>query len=55
MGVIFRNGRPYGAQEKDVTTVATVADLADLASKKENHIYIVEEDNIPYRYDKTTR
>ena len=55
MGVIFRNGRPYGAQEKDVTTVATVADLADLASKKENHIYIVEEDNIHYRYDKTTR
>lgn len=51
MGVIFRNGRPFGAAEDDVTTVYAYEDLFDLTDKKENHLYIVEETSIPYRYD----
>jgi len=54
MGVIFRNGIPYGATESDVTTVAEFADLYDLTDKQENHLYIVEETNKPYRYDEET-
>lgn len=51
MGIIFRNGIPFGAAEEDVTTVYAYEDLFDLTDKKENHLYIVEETNIPYRYD----
>ena len=51
MGIIFRNGIPFGAAEDDVTTVYAYEDLFDLTDKKENHLYIVEETNIPYRYD----
>lgn len=54
MGVIFRNGIPYGATESDVTTVYEKADLYDLTDKRENHLYIVEEENKPYRYDLET-
>lgn len=51
MGIIFRNGIPFGAAEDDVTTVYAYEDLFDLTDKKENHLYIVEETSIPYRYD----
>lgn len=51
MGVIFRNGRPFGAAKDDVTTVHAYEDLFNLTDKKENHLYIVEETSIPYRYD----
>lgn len=51
MGIIFRNGIPYGATESDVTTVYEKADLYDLTDKREDHLYIVEEENKPYRYD----
>ena len=51
MGVIFRNGIPYGGTESDVTTVGQRTDLDELTDKKENHLYIVEEDNLSYRYD----
>jgi hypothetical protein len=51
MGIIFRNGIPFGAADDDVTTVYAYEDLFDLTDKKENHLYIVEETNIPYRYD----
>ena len=54
MGVIFRNGRPFGAAKDDVTTVHAYEDLANLTDKKENHLYIVEETSIPYRYDAET-
>ena len=54
MGIIFRNGIPFGAAEDDVTTVYAYEDLFDLTDKKENHLYIVEETNIPYRYDAET-
>ena len=54
MGIIFRNGIPFGATEDDVTTVYAYEDLFDLTDKKENHLYIVEETNIPYRYDTET-
>lgn len=54
MGVIFRNGIPYGATESDVTTVYEKADLYDLTDKREDHLYIVEEENKPYRYDLET-
>ena len=51
MGIIFRNGIPFGAADDDVTTVYAYEDLFDLTDKKENHLYIVEETNTPYRYD----
>lgn len=54
MGIIFRNGIPFGAAEDDVTTVYAYEDLFDLTDKKENHLYIVEETSIPYRYDTET-
>ena len=54
MGIIFRNGIPFGATEDDVTTVYAYEDLFDLTDKKENHLYIVEETNTPYRYDVET-
>lgn len=54
MGIIFRNGIPFGAAEDDVTTVYAYEDLFDLTDKKENHLYIVEETSIPYRYDVET-
>lgn len=54
MGIIFRNGIPFGAAEDDVTTVYSYEDLFDLTDKKENHLYIVEETSIPYRYDVET-
>ena len=55
MGVIFRNGRPFGAAKDDVTTVHAYEDLFNLTDKKENHLYIVEETSIPYRYDIETQ
>lgn len=54
MGIIFRNGIPFGAAEDDVTTVYAYEDLFDLTDKKENHLYIVEETSLPYRYDVET-
>lgn len=43
MGIIIRNGIPYGAADsKDVTIVAKYSDLADLAVKQSDHIYVVE-------------
>jgi len=43
MGIIIRNGIPYGAADsKDVTTVEKYSDLADLAVKQSDHIYIVK-------------
>ena len=43
MGIIFRNGIPFGATDsKDVTIVANYADLANLTVKQSDHIYIVE-------------
>lgn len=54
MGIIFRNGIPYGATESDVTSVAQYADLFDLDEKKVDHLYIVEETSKPYRYDRDT-
>ena len=54
MGIIFRNGIPFGTAEDDVTTVYAYEDLFDLTDKKENHLYIVEETSIPYRYDVET-
>lgn len=43
MGIIIRNGIPYGAADsKDVTVVAKYSDLADLAVKQSDHIYVVE-------------
>lgn len=54
MGIIFRNGIPFGAAEDDVTTVYAYEDLFDLTDKKENHLYIVEESNKSYRYDTET-
>lgn len=53
MGVIFRNGIPYGVSQSDVTTVDTVADLSNIDNPKEEHIYVVKAVNQPYRYDST--
>ena len=43
MGIIIRNGIPYGAADsKDITVVEKYSDLADLAVKQSDHIYVVE-------------
>lgn len=43
MGIIIRNGIPYGAADsKDVTVVAKYSDLANLAVKQSDHIYVVK-------------
>nr|DAD58846.1 MAG TPA: hypothetical protein [Caudoviricetes sp.] len=33
MGVIFRNGRPFGAAAQDVTLVTNYSDLEELINK----------------------
>ena len=43
MGIIIRNGIPYGAADsKDVTVVEKYSDLANLAVKQPDHIYVVK-------------
>lgn len=43
MGIIIRNGIPYGAADsKDITVVDRYSDLANLAVKQADHIYVVK-------------
>ena len=51
MGVIFRNGRPFGAAAQDVTLVTNYSDLEELTNKQTNHLYIVTSTNKSYYYD----
>lgn len=51
MGVIFRNGFPFGSAKDDVTVVTTYQDLEDLSIKEINHLYIVSATNQAYYYD----
>lgn len=54
MGIIIRNGIPYGAADsKDITTVSTFSDLGDLAVKLTDHIYVVDDEHLGYYYDDT--
>lgn len=51
MGVVFRNGRPFGAAKEDVTIVTNFEDLTNLTNKETNHLYqgkfrTVAEDNL---------
>ncbi len=56
MGVIFRNGRPFGAAAKeDVTIVTNFEDLTNLPNKETNHIYVTTADSKSYYYDVTTQ
>jgi len=54
MGVIFRNGRPFGAAKEDATIVTNFEDLTNLPNKETNHIYITTADSKSYYYDVTT-
>jgi len=54
MGVIFRNGRPFGAAKEDVTIVTNFEDLTNLPNKETNHIYVTTADSKSYYYDVTT-
>ena len=51
MGVIFRNGRPFGAAAQDVTLVTNYSDLEELTNKQTDHLYIVTSTNKSYYYD----
>lgn len=55
MGVIFRNGRPFGAAKEDVTIVTNFEDLTNLPNKETNHIYVTTADSKSYYYDVTTQ
>ena len=51
MGVVFRNGRPFGAAAQDVTLVTNYSDLEALTNKQTDHLYIVTSTNKSYYYD----
>lgn len=54
MGIIYRNGIPYGgADSHDVSVVADYAALEALTVKTTNHLYITEDTNTSYYYDET--
>lgn len=55
MGVIFRNGRPFGAAAQDVTMVTNYSDLEELTNKTSNHIYVTTSDSKSYYYDVNTQ
>lgn len=55
MGVIFRNGRPFGAAKEDVTMVTNFEDLTNLPNKETNHLYVTTSDSKSYYYDATTQ
>lgn len=55
MGVIFRNGRPFGAAKEDVTIVTNFEDLTNLTNKETNHLYVTTADSKSYYYDVTTQ
>lgn len=51
MGIIFRNGIPYGETKEDVTTVDSYGDLLNLQDLQGNHLYVVKSTDTLYRYD----
>lgn len=51
MGVVFRNGRPFGAAKEDVTIVTNFEDLTNLPNKETNHLYVTTSDNTEYYWD----
>lgn len=55
MGVIFRNGRPFGAAKEDVTIVTNFEDLTNLPNKETNHLYVTTSDNTEYYWDVENR
>lgn len=55
MGVVFRNGRPFGAAKEDVTVVTNFEDLTNLSNKETNHLYVTTSDSKSYYYDITTQ
>lgn len=55
MGVIFRNGRPFGAAKEDVTIVTNFEDLTNLINKETNHLYVTTSDNTEYYWDVENR
>lgn len=55
MGVIFRNGRPFGATKEDVTIVTNFEDLTNLINKETNHLYVTTSDNTEYYWDVENR
>lgn len=55
MGVIFRNGRPFGAAKEDVTIVTNFEDLTNLPNKETNHLYVTTSDNTEYYWNVENR
>lgn len=55
MGVVFRNGRPFGAAKEDVTIVTNFEDLTNLTNKETNHLYVTTSDNTEYYWDVENR
>lgn len=55
MGVVFRNGRPFGAAKEDVTIVTNFEDLTNLPNKETNHLYVTTSDNTEYYWDVENR
>jgi hypothetical protein len=55
MGVVFRNGRPFGAAKEDITIVTNFEDLTNLPNKETNHLYVTTSDNTEYYWNVENR